>query len=240
MPKLPKITCFLFICNIYLKKEASDEVDSRHADNHESLLPIDTTILMGMVKHSQSSQNSKFAMSLQYLKKEVRDEVNFLYVDKISKFPTSWSQHLSINHPTSWYYQSTQSNNLQHLYNIWKKEVRNGVLYLFACRETLHTYQVSCIMWQTHTSTLFLTLTCMVYILSGMSCCVAFRVSINSKIQYKCKLYQCHCLWAWFKLDINANFTKQNGEWVFISVFFLLSTHLTPKERYVFLLFVIT
>ena len=35
-------------------------------------------ILMGMVKHSQKSQISKFTMSLQYLKKEVRDEVDFL------------------------------------------------------------------------------------------------------------------------------------------------------------------
>ena len=41
---------------------------------------------MGMVKHSQSSQNSKFAMSLQYLKKEVRDEVDFLHVDKHQSF----------------------------------------------------------------------------------------------------------------------------------------------------------
>ena len=32
-----------------------------------------------MVKHSKSSRNSRFAMSLQYLKKEVRDEVYFLY-----------------------------------------------------------------------------------------------------------------------------------------------------------------
>ena len=39
-------------------------------------------ILMGMVKHFQSSQNSKFAMSLQYLKKEVRDEGYFLHEDK--------------------------------------------------------------------------------------------------------------------------------------------------------------
>ena len=38
--------------------------------------------LMGMVKHTQSSQNSKFAMSLQCLKKEVRDEVDFLHADK--------------------------------------------------------------------------------------------------------------------------------------------------------------
>ena len=29
----------------------------------------------------ESSQNSKFAMSLQYLKKEVRDEVYILYAD---------------------------------------------------------------------------------------------------------------------------------------------------------------
>ena len=41
---------------------------------------------MGMVKHSQSSQNSKFAMSLQYLKKEVRDEVDFLHADKHQSF----------------------------------------------------------------------------------------------------------------------------------------------------------
>ena len=33
-----------------------------------------------------------------------------------------------------------------------------------------------------------------------------------------------------FKLDINANFTYQNGEWVFISAFFLLSPHLTPND----------
>ena len=34
-----------------------------------------------MVKHSQSFQNSYFAMSLQYLKKEVRDEFDFLHAD---------------------------------------------------------------------------------------------------------------------------------------------------------------
>ena len=39
-----------------------------------------------MDKHFQSSQNSKFAMSLQYLKKEVGDEVDFLYADKHQSF----------------------------------------------------------------------------------------------------------------------------------------------------------
>ena len=56
------------------------------AGKYESLLQNDTMILMGMVKHSQCSRNSKFAMSLQYLKKEVRDEVDFLHVDKHQSF----------------------------------------------------------------------------------------------------------------------------------------------------------
>ena len=63
-----------------------DEVDFLPADKHESLLQIDTMISMGVVKHSQSSPNSKFTMSLQYLKKEVRDEVDFWHVDKHQSF----------------------------------------------------------------------------------------------------------------------------------------------------------
>ena len=55
----------------------SDEVDFLHEDKHESLLQIDTLILKGMVKHFQSSQNNKFAIYLQYLKEEIRDEVDF-------------------------------------------------------------------------------------------------------------------------------------------------------------------
>ena len=51
-------------------------------DKRESLLQIDTTILMGMVQHSQSCRNSKFTMSIQYLEKDVKDEVDFLHTDK--------------------------------------------------------------------------------------------------------------------------------------------------------------
>ena len=39
-----------------------------------------------MVKHSQSSQNSKIAMSLQFFHKEVRDEAVFLPADKHQSF----------------------------------------------------------------------------------------------------------------------------------------------------------
>ena len=57
----------------YLKKGVNDEVDFLQAYKHENLLHIDAMVLIGMVKHSQSSQNSEFAMSLQYL--------SFLQVD---------------------------------------------------------------------------------------------------------------------------------------------------------------
>ena len=52
-------------------------MDFLHANKHESCLQIDNLVLMWMVKHSLSSQGSKFAMSLQYLKKAVRDKVDF-------------------------------------------------------------------------------------------------------------------------------------------------------------------
>ena len=49
-------------------------------------IQLDTMVLMAIVKHSQSSQNSKFTMSLQCFKKEVRDNVDFLHVDKHQSF----------------------------------------------------------------------------------------------------------------------------------------------------------
>ena len=52
-----------------------------HAEKQENLLQIDNMILMGMVEHFQSSQNSNFAMYLKYVKKEVRDEDDFLHAD---------------------------------------------------------------------------------------------------------------------------------------------------------------
>ena len=57
-------------------KQASEEVDFLHADQHEGFLQISTIVLIRMVKRSQNSENSKYAMSLQYLKKEGRDEVD--------------------------------------------------------------------------------------------------------------------------------------------------------------------
>ena len=51
MPKLPKITSFLFFSQ-YLKKEVGDEIDFFHVDKHKGFLQINTMILIGMVKYS--------------------------------------------------------------------------------------------------------------------------------------------------------------------------------------------
>ena len=72
----------------YRKKEY--ESDFLHADKHQSFLQVDLntlgikvsykvilSLLMGMIKHSKSTQSNKFAMSLQYLKKQVRNGVHF-------------------------------------------------------------------------------------------------------------------------------------------------------------------
>ena len=41
---------------------------------------------MCVVRHAQITQNNKFAISLQYFKKEVCDEVNFFHAEKNESF----------------------------------------------------------------------------------------------------------------------------------------------------------
>ena len=59
---------------------------------------------MRMVKRSQSSQNSKLALSLQYPKKKVKDEVDFLYADKHQNFPQVDFNTLITKFSTKGYY----------------------------------------------------------------------------------------------------------------------------------------
>ena len=51
--------------------------------------------LVGVTGHAESSQNNKFAISLQYFKKEVRDNMIFLHEDKQSQFTFEWDSKLS-------------------------------------------------------------------------------------------------------------------------------------------------
>ena len=93
---------------------------------------------MGMVKHSQSSQNSKSAMSLQYLKKEARDEFYFFACrDRHQSFQqvnfstfcikVSCKVILSLLMSMIKHSQSTQSNKFAMSLQYVKKEVRGGV-----------------------------------------------------------------------------------------------------------------
>ena len=70
----------------YFKKELSDEIDFLHADKHESLLQIDTMILMGDDQAFPKFPKEQVCMPLQYLRKEVRAEVGFLHADKNQSF----------------------------------------------------------------------------------------------------------------------------------------------------------
>ena len=97
---------------------------------------------MGIVKHSQSSENSKFAMSLQYLKKEVRNEVDFLYSDFHQRFleldfntlgiKVSYKVMLSLLMGVIKHFQSTQGNKFSISLQYLKKEVRDRVHFLHA------------------------------------------------------------------------------------------------------------
>ena len=64
---------------------------------------------MVMIKHSQGTQSNKFAVSLQYIKKEVRDGVHFLHAHKLQSF---YKLTLSFLMEVGRHAQSTQSNSV--------------------------------------------------------------------------------------------------------------------------------
>ena len=108
------------------------------ADKHESLLQTDSMVLMGMIKHSQSSQNSEFAMPLQYLKKEVKDEVDFLHVDKHQIFVKVYFNSLgiipirlilSLLMDMIKHSQVLKVTSFQYLYNISKKKLEMEAIF---------------------------------------------------------------------------------------------------------------
>ena len=60
-----------------------DEVYFWHTDkNGEVYYKLILSFEVCVIKHAQNTQNNKFAISLQYLKKDVNDEVDFLHADK--------------------------------------------------------------------------------------------------------------------------------------------------------------
>ena len=128
--KLPKITSLHISLQCY-KKQINEEVDFSLADKHQSMLQIDTMVLVGMVKHSQSSQESKFVMSLQYLKKEVKRKLIFcMQADlNILGIKVSYKVVLSLLMGRIKHSQSTQSNNFAIFLQYLKKKL--GMEFIF-------------------------------------------------------------------------------------------------------------
>ena len=71
-----------------------------------------------MIKPSQSTQSNKIAISLQYLEKEVGDEVHFLQADKYQSF---YKLELSVLVEVARHVRSTQNRKLVIFFNILKK-----------------------------------------------------------------------------------------------------------------------
>ena len=76
---------FTYLCNIS-RKSMGDEVDFLPANKHESFYKMIVSLWVCVSRHAQSTQNSKFAISLQHLKQNVKDEVGFFQADKRQSF----------------------------------------------------------------------------------------------------------------------------------------------------------
>ena len=78
MPKMPKIESLQYLCNIS-KEKGGMKVIFCMLIKCQIILQVDTINLgaHGQAMPAKITQSTKFAKTLQYLKKEVRDEVDF-------------------------------------------------------------------------------------------------------------------------------------------------------------------
>ena len=115
----------------------SDEIDFSHVNTHKVPYKLMLWYLIGMVKHSQSSQNIKFAMSLQYLQKQVWDEVDFLHEGEHQSFLQVYFNTLVVKvsfQLIPYLFKLLKLTSLQYLYYISKKKL--GKKFIFASRYT--------------------------------------------------------------------------------------------------------
>ena len=109
-----------------------------HTDKHQRFLQVDfntlsikvsykviLSLLMGMIKYSQNTRRNKFAISLQYLKKEVRNRVHFLHADKHQSF---YKFTLSFSAEVARHIQSIQNRKLVKFLQYREKKVSQLLL----------------------------------------------------------------------------------------------------------------
>ena len=81
MPKVPKIRSF-HIFAISPEKHGLWNWSFCLQINTKMFYKVIVSLWVWIVRHVQSTQNNKFTISLEYLKKNVKDEVDFLPADK--------------------------------------------------------------------------------------------------------------------------------------------------------------
>ena len=86
------------------------------------------SFLLLVARYGQNTQNSKFEISLQFLKKEERDEVDFLHAENIKR---SYRLMLLILVSIARDAQITQNNKFAKYLWYLKKEVRDEVEFLY-------------------------------------------------------------------------------------------------------------
>ena len=79
MPKAPKTTKTI---SLQYLKNAKDGDDFSLLIIVKCFFKVILSFLMCVARHAQITQNKKFVISLQYLKREVNDELNFLHAGK--------------------------------------------------------------------------------------------------------------------------------------------------------------
>ena len=102
-----------------------DEVDFLHADKRQRFLQSDNIILdLCGQAYTQITQNKRFAISIQYLKKEVNDDVDFLHGDKHESLLQIVTMILMgmVKH-----FQSSQNSKIAMSLQYIKKEFRDEV-----------------------------------------------------------------------------------------------------------------
>ena len=82
-----RLTKVLTIIRQYFKKDVRDKYDfCMKIINIKVFYKLIILFLLFIARHVQSIQNSKFVISLEYLKREARDEVDFWHADKYQVF----------------------------------------------------------------------------------------------------------------------------------------------------------
>ena len=76
---------FVYLCNIFRKTWEMKFIFCLQI-NKKVFCKLIVSIRACVARHAQSTQSNKFAISLQYLKENVKDEVDFLSADKHQRF----------------------------------------------------------------------------------------------------------------------------------------------------------